>query len=89
MAFLDGDRPGSVWHPAVTNIGTRPTFEPGRVLVETHLLDYSGDLYDRRIAVAFSRRIRAERRFSGPEELARQIALDAAEARRLLAARPS
>ncbi|MBM4337253.1 MAG: bifunctional riboflavin kinase/FAD synthetase [Deltaproteobacteria bacterium] len=89
VAFLEGDRPGSVAHPAVTNIGTRPTFEPGRVLVETHLLDYAGDLYERRIAVAFARRIRAERRFSGPEELARQIALDAAEARRLLAASPS
>ena len=79
-----GERPGGASYPAVTNIGTRPTFEPGRVLVETHLLDFDADLYGRRIAVAFHAHIRAERRFQGPEELARQIALDAAHARRVL-----
>ncbi len=86
VAFLDGDRPGAVWHSAVTNIGTRPTFEPGRILAETHLLDFDGDLYGRRVSVAFEKRLRAERRFAGPDELARQIALDAAEARRALVA---
>ena len=69
---------------AVTNIGTRPTFEPGRVLVETHLLDFEGDLYGRRMELAFHARIRAERRFSGPQELARQIAADADQARHAL-----
>ena len=72
------------WLPAVTNIGTRPTFAPGRVLVETHLLDFAGDLYGRRLELAFIERIRAERRFSGPQELAAQIALDAERARELL-----
>jgi riboflavin kinase/FMN adenylyltransferase len=70
----------------VTNVGTRPTFEPGRVLVETHLLDFEGDLYGRRIELAFHAHIRAERRFAGPRELAQQIAVDAGEARRLLVA---
>jgi len=70
----------------VTNVGTRPTFAPGRVLVETHLLDFAGDLYGRRIELAFHARIREERRFSGPEELARQIGRDAGEARRILLA---
>ena len=69
---------------SVTNVGTRPTFAPGRVLVETHLLDFSGDLYGRRIELAFHARIRAERRFSGPDELKRQIAADAQRARELL-----
>jgi riboflavin kinase/FMN adenylyltransferase len=86
VRIFEGDRPGAASYPAVTNIGTRPTFEPGRVLVETHLLDFAADLYGRRIAVAFHERIRAERRFQGPEELARQIALDAALARRVLPA---
>jgi riboflavin kinase/FMN adenylyltransferase len=69
---------------SVTNVGTRPTFAPGRVLVEAHLLDFAGDLYGRRLELAFHQRIRAERRFSGPEELARQIAADAERARALL-----
>jgi riboflavin kinase/FMN adenylyltransferase len=86
VRLFEGERPGVASYPAVTNIGTRPTFEPGRVLVETHLLDFDADLYGRRIAVAFHARIRAERRFQGPDELARQIALDAAHARRVLPA---
>jgi riboflavin kinase/FMN adenylyltransferase len=74
---------GETW-PAVTNIGTRPTFEPGLVLTEAHLLDFEGDLYGESIAVAFHHRIRDERRFSGPAELREQIARDAERARELL-----
>jgi riboflavin kinase/FMN adenylyltransferase len=74
--------------PAVTNIGTRPTFAPGRIGVETHLLDFSGDIYGRRMELAFHARIRDERRFSGPDELARQIADDARRARETLRAEP-
>ena len=74
------------WFESVTNVGTRPTFALGRVLVEAHLLDFTGDLSGRRLELAFHQRIRAERRFSGPDELARQIAADAARARVLLAA---
>jgi riboflavin kinase/FMN adenylyltransferase len=70
----------------VTNVGTRPTFAAGRVLVETHLLDFAGDLYGRRVELAFHARIREERRFSGPEQLARQIGDDAERARGILAA---
>ncbi len=78
------ERPGPEEHAAVTNIGTRPTFKLGRVLTEAHLLDYSGDLYGKRLELRFHARIRDERRFSGPEELAEQIARDAARARELL-----
>jgi riboflavin kinase/FMN adenylyltransferase len=86
VRLFEGERLGLESFPAVTNIGTRPTFEAGRVVVETHLLDFAGDLYGRRIAIAFHAQIRAERRFAGPDELARQIALDAAQARRSLTA---
>lgn len=72
--------------PGVTNVGARPTFAPGRIGVETHLLDFSGDLYGRRMELAFHARIRDERRFSGPDELARQIADDARRARETLRA---
>jgi riboflavin kinase/FMN adenylyltransferase len=89
VRLFQGDRLAPTSHPAVTNVGTRPTFEPGRVLVETHLLDFAGDLYGRRLALAFHAHIRAERRFSGPDELARQIGQDAARARELLRAGPA
>jgi riboflavin kinase / FMN adenylyltransferase len=71
---------------AVTNIGTRPTFDGLRRTVETHLLDWSGDLYGRRVRVAFVERLREEQRFAGIEALKAQIARDAVQAReRLLA----
>ncbi|MCP4003674.1 MAG: bifunctional riboflavin kinase/FAD synthetase [bacterium] len=75
--------------PAVTNIGTRPTFDKGQVLAETHLLDFSGDLYGRRISLAFCERIRDEKRFSGPAELKAQIAEDARRAGEILRSRNS
>ena len=67
-------------HASVSNVGIRPTFNGGGVVVETHLLGYEGDLYGQRIEVRFLERLRDERRFSGPEELADQIARDRAAA---------
>lgn len=73
-----------VAHPAVTNVGVRPTLgEAGQRLVETHLLDFTGDLYGRPLRVAFVLRLRDERRFDGLEALRAQIAADVAEARAL------
>jgi riboflavin kinase/FMN adenylyltransferase len=85
VRLLDGSEP-AVAFPAVTNVGTRPTFGPGRVLVEAHLLDWSGDLYGRRVEVAFERRLRDERRFPDLEALRAQIAADALAARQALGA---
>lgn len=73
---------GSSW-AAVTNVGTRPTFEAsGRMLAEAHLIDFEGDVYGRRIEVAFEHHLRAERRFDGVDALREQIRADVAEARR-------
>jgi len=72
--------------PAVSNIGTRPTFEAGRVLCETHLLDFDGDLYGQRIAIEFLTRLRPEQRFPGPDALREQIARDIEAARAALSA---
>ncbi len=69
----------------VANIGRRPTVAEGAISrVEAHLFDYAGDLYGRELDVSLHAFLRAERRFAGLEELRSQIALDAAEARRLL-----
>jgi riboflavin kinase/FMN adenylyltransferase len=86
VRFLDPAASGARAWPAVTNIGTRPTFEAGRVLVEAHLLDWTGDLYGRRIELGFVERLRDERRFPDVEALRRQIAADADAARARLGA---
>ena len=71
---------------AVTNVGRRPTFKADDPpLAEAHLLDFAGDLYGRRIELAFESRLREERRFPGPDALREQIGRDVAEARRRLA----
>jgi riboflavin kinase/FMN adenylyltransferase len=86
VRLFKGDRPGPESLPAVTNVGTRPTFEPGRVLAETHLIDFEGDLYGSRLELSFRARVRDERRFDGPDALRAQIALDVARAREIHAA---
>lgn len=74
---------GSI-HPAVTNIGRRPTFETdGERVVETHLFDYGDDLYGRRIRLAFVQRLRGEQAFPDALALRRQIAADCDQARAL------
>lgn len=67
---------------AVTNVGIRPTVSSSsRVSVESHLLDYSGNLYGRQARVEFYAFLRGEVKFGSYEELAAQIKKDAASAR--------
>jgi len=66
---------------SVTNIGTRPTFNGTSQTVETHLLDFGGDVSAKRIEVQFWNRIRPEKKFAGPGELRAQITADIARAR--------
>ncbi len=67
-----------------TNIGKRPTFDAGHVSIETHLIDFEGDVYGERLELEIVKRIREERPFASVEELVAQIGLDVGEARRLL-----
>ena len=72
-------------HPAVINVGRRPTFfESGRLLAEAHLLDFDGDLYGLSVELSFRHRLRSEQKFPGPEELKVQIAADIVLARQKL-----
>jgi riboflavin kinase/FMN adenylyltransferase len=66
--------------PSVTNVGTRPTFGGKELSVESHLLEFDGDLYTERIEVRFLDRIRDEMRFASGIELGDQIARDRAAA---------
>jgi riboflavin kinase / FMN adenylyltransferase len=67
---------------SVTNIGVRPTFDGTALSVETHLLDFSGTISARRMELRFWKRLRAEKKFSGPDELRTQIAKDIASSNR-------
>jgi riboflavin kinase/FMN adenylyltransferase len=70
---------------AAASLGTNPTFvEGGALTLEAHLLDWEGDLYGRRVRVAFRERIRAEERFSTVEALVAQIRRDVDDCRRIL-----
>ncbi len=67
---------------AVTNIGVRPTVSEGETIsVESHLLDYSGNLYGRQVRLEFYKFLRPEVKFSSCEELAGQIHMDAKAAK--------
>ena len=74
-------------YAAVTNIGNNPTFGGQNVGVETFVLDAADDmdLYGKQVRVRFVEQLRREKRFSGPEELAAQIARDVEQARGILA----
>lgn len=66
----------------VANIGVRPTVAgDGRPHLEIHLLDYTGDLYGRRITVVFHHKLRDEQRFASLEALKAAIGADVAAAR--------
>ncbi len=74
---LDGETRS---HRSVTNIGMRPTFNGSSLSVETHLLDTQLAATPKRLEVRFWKRLREEKKFSGPEELRAQIASDIARA---------
>jgi len=72
-------------HPAVANLGERPTVGGRKLLLEVHVLDGSPALYGHHLAVDFHHFIRGEQRFGSLDELRAQIARDADSARAALA----
>ncbi|GAB4470054.1 MAG: bifunctional riboflavin kinase/FAD synthetase [Anaerolineae bacterium] len=76
-AVLDAER-----HPAVVNIGVRPTFDGTPTpIIEAHLLDFSGELYGHTLALDMIERLRDEHKFAGVEALIAQINADIERAR--------
>lgn len=69
--------------PAVMNLGYRPTVDGTRQVVEVHLLDWSGDLYDRTIVVHLKHFLRSEQKFDSLDGLKAQIQADCETARAL------
>ena len=68
--------------PAVTNIGVRPTvYQNSLTTVESHLLDFTADVYQEQVRLFFLQRVREERRFESTLELMAQIRRDVGQAR--------
>ena len=81
LAWLPDD---TAPRPAMTYIGTRPTVNSGARLVETHLLDFDGDLYGQILRVDVIERLRGDAVFAGLDELIAQLRRDDAHARAVL-----
>lgn len=70
-----------------TNIGIRPMFQSETPVVETHILDFDGDLYGRDLTVEPVRKLRDEAKYDSLDALVAQIAADCAKVRELLGSR--
>lgn len=69
---------------SITNVGLRPSVDENKTLnVETWILDFSGDLYEKKIKVDLYCFIRETRKFNGLEEVKKQLDIDAKKAREL------
>lgn len=73
----------SVLYNGAAYIGNRPTMGFGDT-VEVHLLDFKGDLYGKKVTVAFSKKIRGEVKFNNVKMLSAQIARDVQDVRAFL-----
>ena len=75
-------RSNGVLHRAVVNIGSRPTLRDSNhaVRVEAHLIDFTGDLYDKELELVFVEKLRDEKKFPSLAELRDQIGRDILEA---------
>lgn len=75
----------TVTHDGVANIGRNPTFGDNARTLEAYLFDFDGDLYRRRVRVAFIERLRGEVAFPSVDALVAQIRRDVDDARAALA----
>jgi len=84
VAIVDNDRVVGR-HDGVANFGIRPMYKVSVPLMETHLFDFSGDLYGKYLSVELVAFLRSEAKFDNLQALIDQIAKDAAAARDILA----
>lgn len=68
----------------VLNIGYNPTFAENRLSAETHIFDFNQDIYGKPIKINLLQFLRGEKKFSGPEELSKQISKDCEQAKAVL-----
>ena len=61
---------------AIANLGYRPTFNQKKILLEIHIFNFSGNLYNKYLSVEFIKFIRKERKFENVNQLRKQIQSD-------------
>ena len=65
---------------AIVNIGSRPTFDGHETTVEVHIIDFSNNIYNKKISIELVSRLRDEKKFNSTQELISQINKDKATA---------
>ncbi len=63
-------------YKAITNIGIAPTFDKTKKLIETNILDFDSDIYNKEICIFLADMIRPEKKFASAEDLSKQIEKD-------------
>jgi len=66
----------NLWIKGIANLGYRPTFNQNKLLLEVHLFNFSGNLYDKYLTVEFLKFIRKEKKFKNAKQLKKQIKSD-------------
>ena len=67
---------------AIANLGYRPTFNQKKILLEVHIFNFSGNLYNKYLSVEFKKFIRKEKKFKNVNQLRKQIQGDLKAAKR-------
>ena len=67
----------------IANLGYRPTFNGEKILLEVHLFNFSGNLYNKYLTVEFFKFIRKEKKFKNVEQLKKQIKVDLSKAKKI------
>lgn len=77
------------WFKGMANIGTRPTVTDSKKrVIEVHVFNFEGDLYDKKVRVVFAKRLRDEVKFNNMADLVKQMENDADDTKVFLANRP-
>ena len=61
---------------AIANLGYRPTFNQKKILLEVHIFNFSGNLYNKYLSIEFTKFIRKEKKFKNVNHLRKQIQSD-------------
>ena len=71
-------------YQSITNVGYRPTFGENKLLIETHIFDFSKNVYGSNIGIEFVKRLRDEKKFDSVDSLVSQIKLDIKDVKNIL-----
>ncbi len=74
----------NVVYGGISNYGVKPTFENDEILIETHIFDFSDNIYNKKLEIEFVEYIRSEQKFNSIDELRIQIDKDVEVAKSIL-----